>query len=59
MGSAMSLNRLGIDTDHSTRNSAAYIKGWLENIKGDNKFVVSAASKAEKAVKMIFGDEVV
>lgn len=59
MGSAMSLNRLGIDTDHSTRNSAAYIKGWLENIKGDNKLVVSAASKAEKAVKMIFGDEAV
>lgn len=59
MGSAMSLNRLGIDTDHSTRNSAAYIKGWLENIKGDNKLVVSAASKAEKAVQMIFGDEAV
>ena len=59
MGSAMSLNRLGIDTDHSNRNSAAYIKGWLENIKGDNKLVVSAASKAEKAVKMIFWDEAV
>ena len=55
MGSAMSLNRLGIDTDKSTKNSAAYIKSWLENLREDNRLVVSAASKAEKAVNMIFG----
>lgn len=31
-------------------NSAAYIKGWLENIKkGDNTFIVSAASKSQAA----------
>ena len=56
MGSAMSLNRLGIETDKSFRNSAAYIQSWLENIKGDERMIVTAASKAEKAVGLIFGD---
>lgn len=56
MGSAMSLHRLGIETDKSFRNSAAYIQSWLENIKGDERMIVTAASKAEKAVSLIFGD---
>lgn len=57
MGSAISLNRLGIETTESFRNSAAYIENWLENLREDSKAIVFAASRAEKAVKMIFNDK--
>ncbi|MCD8397917.1 MAG: ssDNA-binding domain-containing protein [Lachnospiraceae bacterium] len=53
IGSANILNRLGIETEKSFRNSAAYIQSWLKVLKDDNKFIVSAASKAEKAVEYI------
>ena len=35
------------------RNNAAYIQGGLGVLKGDKRFIVSAASKAEKAVELI------
>lgn len=34
-------------------NSAAYIKGWLKTLKGDNKLIVQASSQAQKATKYI------
>lgn len=54
--SACVLNTVGIETPHSFRNSAGYIQGWLKAIKGDNRLIVSAAGKAEKAVSLIMGD---
>ena len=53
IGSAMMLNRIGIDTQKSFKNSTAYIQGWLKKLKSDNKFIISASGKAEKAVKYI------
>lgn len=53
MGSAFILNYLGIETDHSFRNSSAYIQGWLKALKNDTRLITSASSKAEKAVKLI------
>jgi len=38
-------------------NSAAYCAGWLKVLKNDNRFVLSAASKAQKAADMILGTE--
>lgn len=49
------MNMLGIETRKSFRNSAAYIQNWLQVLKNDNKFIVSAAAKAEKAVNYIIG----
>lgn len=57
IGSAMILNQLGIETAKTFTNSAAYISGWLEVLKNDNKFIVSASSKAEKAVEYILKAE--
>lgn len=57
IGSAMSLRTLGIGTDGSLRNSAAYIQNWLHALRNDKKLVVSAAGRAEKAVRMIFNME--
>jgi len=59
IGAATILNMLGIETKHSFRNSAAYIQNWLQVLKNDNKFIVSAASRADKAVNYIMGQEVI
>lgn len=56
IGAAAILHRLGIDTENSNRNNSAYLQNWLRAIKGDKKLLVSASSKAEKAVKMIYGE---
>lgn len=53
IGSACILNTLGIETPNSFKNSAAYIQNWLQVLKNDNHFIISAASKAEKAVQYI------
>ena len=57
MGAACILHELGIETDSSFRNSAAYIQNWLHVLKDDPKMVVLAAGKAEKAVKLILNVE--
>ena len=53
LGSASIMNMLGIETRKSFRNSSAYIQSWLKVLKNDVKFIVSASSKAEKAVNYI------
>ena len=55
IGSATLMNVIGIETVKTFKNSAAYIQNWLRVLKNDNKFIVSASSKAEKAVKYILG----
>lgn len=56
IGSASLMNIIGIETTKSFKNSSAYIQGWLSVLKNDVKFIVSASSKAEKAVKYILGE---
>ena len=36
-------------------NSAAYLKTWIERLRGDSKLIVSAASAAQKAADYIQG----
>lgn len=55
MGSAMICNILGIDSEKAFNNSVAYIQSWLRALRNDNKMIVWAASRAEKAVKYIQG----
>ena len=57
IGSASLMNIIGIETRKSFRNSAAYIQNWLSVLKNDVKFIVSASSKAEKAVDYILNAE--
>lgn len=51
--SAVLCNHFGIDTSKIQRNTTAYLQNWLGVLKGDSKMIVTAASKAEKAVKYI------
>lgn len=55
VGSTQLMNLVGIETTKSFRNSTAYIQSWLKVLMNDNKFIVSASSKAEKAVNYILG----
>jgi len=50
------MNVTGIETPKTFKNSTAYIQNWLQVLKNDNKFIVSASSKAEKAVNFIIGE---
>lgn len=55
IGSAFLMNHIGIETSKTFKNSTAYIQSWLQVLRNDNKFIVSASSKAEKAMKYILG----
>ena len=57
LGAAYIVNAAGLETESSFKNSAAYIQNWLEVLKNDKRFIVSAAGKAEKAVKLILGEQ--
>lgn len=57
IGSACILHELGMETPQTFRNSAAYVQSWLRALKNDKRLIVSAATRAEKAVNLIFGNE--
>ena len=56
IGAAALVNHAGLETATSFRNNAAYIQNWLGVLKNDKRFIVSAASKAEKAVELILAN---
>ena len=53
IGSSALVYHCGLETPSSFRNNTAYIQNWLQVLKNDKRFIVSAASKAEKAVNFI------
>ena len=56
IGAAALVNHAGLETSKSFRNNAAYVQNWLQVLKNDKRFIVSAAGKAEKAVALILGE---
>lgn len=57
IGAATILSALGIETEDSFANSAAYIDNWLSVLKSDKRLIVSAAGRAEKAVRLILNEQ--
>lgn len=55
IGSAMICNQIGMNSEKAFKNSVAYLQGWLRELRNDNRMIVWAASRAEKAVKYIRG----
>ena len=53
IGSSALVHHCGLETQESFRNNTAYIQSWLSVLKNDKRFIVSASSKAEKAVKYV------
>lgn len=56
IGSATLCRTCGIDTEKTLKNSAAYVQSWIHALKNDFNFIISASSKAEKAVELILGE---
>lgn len=56
IGACAILHKLGMETARTFRNNAAYIQNWLGALKNDKRLIVSAASRAEKAMNLIFGE---
>lgn len=53
ISSATIVNHAGLETPDSFRDNAAYIQSWLQVLRNDKRFIVSAAGKAEIAIQMI------
>lgn len=53
IGSAALVHQVGLETESSFKNSAAYVSSWLKALQNDKRLIVSAAGKAEKAVNLI------
>lgn len=58
LGASYLLNRIGLETPESFRSNAAYIAHWLSVLKSDKHCLISAAGQADKAVRLILGEEV-
>jgi antirestriction protein ArdC len=57
MGAAFLCAASGISPS-TIEQSAAYLRGWIEALKGDKRLVVTAASAAQKASDHILGVEI-
>ena len=55
IGAAALMNFCGLEQVETFNNTAAYIDSWLKVLRQDKKAIVSAASRAEKAMKFILG----
>lgn len=53
MASSMLCGYCGIDCERIEENQLAYLRSWLKRLKDDNRFVVSAAQSAQKAVDLV------
>ena len=57
IGSASLCNLCGVETPEVFENSAAYIQNWINALNGNMHLIVSASSKAQKAVDFILNDK--
>jgi len=55
MGSAMLAHRAGLDVDKANQNTTAYLISWLQVLKENPKYLISAGTQAEKAARFILG----
>lgn len=55
IGAATLVHMAGIESEHSFKNSTAYIQGWSRKLRENKKMIVEASSKARKAVNYILG----
>jgi antirestriction protein ArdC len=53
IGACYLMGELGLPTGDTLPNSAAYVKGWLQGMFDDHRFIFSASSQASKAADFI------
>lgn len=57
LGAAFLCGKCGLDNEKAFKNSVGYIQSWSRKFKMDKRLIVSAAAKAEKAVRYILTGE--
>lgn len=57
IGAAALNSQCGLETAESFRNSAAYVQNWIKALKNDKRMIVSASGRADRAVRLILGEE--
>ena len=57
LGAASLTNYCKLEVPESFNNSVAYLENWLGALKNDKKLIVSATSRAQKAIDLILGVE--
>jgi antirestriction protein ArdC len=57
LGAAYLAGVIGINTEATEENSAAYLQYWMNVLKADNKLFFQAGSNAQKAVNLILGHD--
>lgn len=57
LGSSYLRGVAGILGESDTQNSAAYLRGWIKKFKDDKKIFCVAAARAEKAARLILGEQ--
>lgn len=55
LGAAFLMGHTRMETPDTENNNAAYIQSWIKALQNDRRMIVSASSKAQKAVNMILG----
>lgn len=55
IGAAALMNLCELEQPQTFENTAAYINSWLSVLRQDKKAIISAASRAEKAMNFILG----
>lgn len=53
IGASGMLSILKLETPSSFMNSTAYIQNWLQALRNDKRLIVTASSRAEKAIDYI------
>ena len=57
IGAASILYKLGIESESTIQNSNAYLKSWYDALSDNPRMIVKASSRAQKAVRYIYGDD--
>jgi len=57
MGAQFLCEHMGINNASLIHNSASYIADWIKHLQNDSNLIVSASSKADKAVNLILNKD--
>lgn len=57
IGAAMLCGAAGIDSETTVQRSVAYLRSWIDALRGDKRLAVTAAARAQKAVDFILDSE--
>ena len=58
LGGSFLCGQAGIQSERTLENSTAYIQSWIKKLQNDKRFIIEAATKAQKAADFILNNSV-